>query len=69
VLLYNGIIADRRPESGNVLTTTLWSQLRKILPKDRQQTVVYGEACRLSAARLKELQVTFKQIPYDIGIR
>jgi len=69
VLLYNGIIADRRPEGGNVLTTSLWADLRKALPKDRREIVIYGEACRLSAARLKDLRITFKQIPYDIGMR
>ena len=69
VLLYNGIIADRRPESGNVLTTALWNDIRKLLPRDRRATVIYGEASRLSAPRLKDLKVTFKQIPYDISMR
>lgn len=69
VLLYNGIIGDRRPETGNVLTAALWNDLRKTLPRDRTAAVVYGEACRLSAARLRELKVTFKQIPYDVGMR
>jgi len=69
VLLYNGIIADVRPESGNVLTTAVWNGIRKLLPRDRQQTVIYGEACRFSASRLRDLKVTFKQIPYDISMR
>jgi adenine-specific DNA-methyltransferase len=69
VLLYNGIIADRRPESGNVLTTALWNDIRKLLPRDRRNTVIYGEASRFSASRLRNLKVTFKQIPYDISMR
>ena len=69
VLLYNGIIADRRPESGNVLTTGVWNDIRKLLPRDRRSTVIYGEASRFSASRLKDLKVTFKQIPYDIAMR
>lgn len=69
VLLYNGILADRRPESGNVLTTAIWTDVRKLLPRERRGTVVYGEASRFSAARLKDLKVTFKQIPYDVGMR
>jgi adenine-specific DNA-methyltransferase len=69
VLLYNGIIADRRPESGNVLTTALWNGIRKLLPRDRRNTVIYGEASRFSASRLKDLKVIFKQIPYDISMR
>jgi adenine-specific DNA-methyltransferase len=31
--------------------------------------VIYGEACRLSAVRLKELGITFKQTPYDVKAR
>ena len=69
VLLYNGIIADRRPESGNVLTTAVWNDVRKLLPRDRRDTVIYGEASRFSTSRLKDLKVTFKQIPYDISMR
>lgn len=69
VLLYNGLIGDRRPESGNVLTTRLWSHIETLLPADRRDTVIYGEACHLSKTRLRELGVTFKQIPYDIAIR
>ena len=69
VLLYNGILADRRPESGNVLTTGIWTDVRKLLPRERRGTVIYGEASRFSAARLRDLKVTFKQIPYDVGMR
>lgn len=69
VLLYNGIIADRRPESGNVLTTAVWNHVRPLLPRERRETVIYGEASRFSDARLKDLKIAFKQIPYDVGMR
>jgi adenine-specific DNA-methyltransferase len=31
--------------------------------------VVYGEACRLGAARLAQANVVFKHIPYDVKAR
>jgi adenine-specific DNA-methyltransferase len=68
-LLYNGILGDKRSDGGNVLTNVVWNDLNKALPKDIRDTVIYGEACRLSESRLKQLKITFKQIPYDIGIR
>lgn len=69
VLLFSGTLGISRPQEANVLTTSVWSALRKLLPAERQRTVVYGEACRLSESRLKELNVTFKQIPYEIRMR
>jgi adenine-specific DNA-methyltransferase len=69
VLLYNGILGDKSPNGGNVLTASVWNDLRQCLPVDVRQTTVYGEACHLSRARLKQLRATFKQIPYDVGIR
>jgi adenine-specific DNA-methyltransferase len=64
-LLYNGILGDKRPQGGNVLTS-------KVLPliEDPLTTipkVVYGEACRLSPATLASANITFKQTPYDIA--
>jgi adenine-specific DNA-methyltransferase len=69
VLLYNGALGDKNPQGGNVLTTSVWAELRNILPVECQRTVVYGEACKLSESRLKDLNVTFKQIPYHIRMR
>ena len=69
VLLYNGILGDKRPAGGNVLTSVILSQIERELPADRQRTVVYGEACRLSDARLRTAGITFKQIPYDLPAR
>ena len=30
--------------------------------------VIYGEGCRLGAARLKRENITFKQVPYEIRL-
>ena len=64
-LLYNGILGDRRPNSGNVLTRQLLSWLLETYPHDGPK-VIYGESSRIGAERLALAGVTFKQIPYDI---
>jgi len=64
-LLYNGILKDKAPDGGNVLT-------RKILdglPPHDGPKVVYGTACRVSLRVLKTKQVTFRQIPYEVRTR
>jgi adenine-specific DNA-methyltransferase len=68
-LLYNGILGDKRPEGGNVLTSAVLKHLESLQPHDGPR-IVYGECTRLlSQARLREAGVTFKQIPYDIKAR
>lgn len=61
-LLYNGILGDKRPQGGNVLTTKVLS----LLPTFDGPKVIYGETTRLGEARLKQQQISFKQIPYDV---
>ena len=61
-LLYNGILRDKRPDGGNVLTSRSLADL----PPHRGPKVIYGEATRLGAARLKTLGIVFKQTPYDV---
>jgi adenine-specific DNA-methyltransferase len=39
------------------------------LPPASGPKIIYGEACRLGQARLRELGITFKQTPYDIKTR
>ncbi len=68
-LLFNGILGERRPAGGNVLTQAVWDQLRGTIAGHDGASVIYGEACRLGTNRLKALNVTFKQIPYDIRMR
>jgi adenine-specific DNA-methyltransferase len=64
-LLYNGILGDKRPDGGNVLTMKTLQQL----PKHDGQKIIYGEACRISTTRLNQLGVVFKQTPYDLKAR
>lgn len=64
-LLYNGILGDRSPAGGNVLTSATLQALPDI--EKHQKVVVYGESCRLGAARLQRENITFKQIPYDVS--
>ncbi|MEQ1512821.1 MAG: site-specific DNA-methyltransferase [Lysobacteraceae bacterium] len=66
VLLYNGILGDRRPQGGNVLTHAVFDQLCALKPDHAGPWLIYGEACRLSPATLKRCGIAFKQIPYDI---
>lgn len=67
-LLYNGILGDRRPQGGNVLTSAVLAHLDTLFPHTGPR-VVYGETTRLGEARLREAGITFKQIPYDIKAR
>lgn len=68
VLLYNGILGDRRPAGGNVLTANVLAHLDALFPHPGPR-VIYGETTRLGEARLREACITFKQIPYDIKAR
>lgn len=64
-LLYNGILGDKRPQGGNVLT----SKMLAGIPAHGGKKVVYGETNRLSALQLEKYQIDFKQTPYDIKAR
>ena len=68
-LLYNGVLGDRRPAGGNVLTAPLFASLAAELPSHAGPWVIYGEACRMASARLFAAGVTFKQTPYDVKAR
>lgn len=61
-LLYNGILGDRRPQSGNVLTQAVLDSL----PKHNGRKIIYGEASRFGKPRLEAENIVFKQIPYDV---
>ena len=71
-LLFNGILGDKRPASGNVLTRDVLAALlalhAKVAPANTP-IVVYGESVRVGPARLAAGGVTFKQIPYDVRAR
>lgn len=64
-LLYNGILGDLRPASGNVLTRTVFRKL----PPHEGRKVIYGESRSLPEEVMRENNVVFKQIPYDIPAR
>jgi len=63
-LLYNGILKDKTPDGGNVLTTNVLSHL----PKHEGPKVIYGTACRIGAERLRRENVVFKQLPYKLRV-
>ena len=65
-LLYNGILGDKRPKSGNILNRPILKKLLKEYPfKGRK--IIYADACvGISEIELREQNITFKQIPYDI---
>ena len=68
-LLYNGILGDRRPQGGNVLTAAVLAALKALLPEHVGPWLVFGESCRLSPQRLAAEGLRFKQIPYEIKAR
>ena len=71
-LLFNGILGDKRPASGNVLTREVLAALLNLHTQRAPAStplVVYGESVRVGPARLAAAGVTFKQIPYDVRAR
>ena len=72
-LLYNGILGDKRPEGGNVLTRATLALIRAAIakadPKFAGPVTVYGEQSRITAPTLDREAVTFKQTPYDVKAR
>jgi adenine-specific DNA-methyltransferase len=68
-LLYNGVLGDRRPQGGNVLTTATLALIREAGGGGAGPLTIYGEASRLSEARLRTEGITFKQTPYDVKAR
>lgn len=67
-LLFNGILGDRRPAAGNVLTKAVLQHIKELFPHDGPM-VIYGETTRLGEATLAAEGVAFKQIPYDVKVR
>ena len=65
ILLFNGVLGDRRPASGNVLNVAVLDALRATCWHNGPK-VIYGEACRLGAARLAAEAIVFKQLPHAV---
>ena len=77
-LLYNGVLGDRRPVGGNVLTRATLAAIRHEIAQLRPELAaeppeypltVYGEQSRLAPATLARERIVFKQTPYDIRAR
>lgn len=72
-LLYNGVLGDRKPNNGNVLTRPTLDRIRcEIALRDADfagPLTIYGEQSRLSQATLAQQDIVFKQTPYDIKAR
>ena len=77
-LLYNGVLGDRRPAGGNVLTRPTLSAIRTEIAKVHPELAgertaypltVYGEQSRLAPATLARERIVFKQTPYDVRAR
>ena len=72
-LLYNGILGDKRPGGGNVLTratrTLIREDIAKLAPDFDGPLTVYGEQSLLTPATLDHERITFKQTPYDVKAR
>ena len=64
-LLYNGILGDKRPAAGNVLTGAVLDAMRHSCWHDGPK-VVYGEACLLGDARLAAADISFRQLPHAV---
>lgn len=63
-LLFNGVLDDRAPNSGNILTRAV---LSKLPPHDGPK-VIYGAGCLLGAERLRAERIIFRQTPYEVKV-
>lgn len=63
-LLFNGILGDRRPQGGNILTNAI---LEALPPHDGPK-IIYAAATKLGAGALQRANVIFKQTPYAIEV-
>ncbi len=64
-LLYNGVLGDRRPAGGNVLTNSVLAGLPPH-PEGKGSRIIFGEATRLSESTLARENIVFRQIPYSL---
>ena len=71
-LLFNGILGDKSTAGGNVQTREVLDALLALhasTPEPTAPLLVFGEACRLGPERLKQANVKFRHIPYDVKAR
>ena len=63
-VLFNGVLGDKRPDGGNILTEEVLDMLPGFDPD--LTNIVYGEASLLDEAELAAMGVRFKQLPHDL---
>jgi adenine-specific DNA-methyltransferase len=63
-LLYNGILKDKSPDGGNVLTRAVVAHL----PAHDGPKVIYCAGCFLGAERLRAARITVRQTPREIKV-
>ncbi|MCP3942937.1 MAG: site-specific DNA-methyltransferase [Desulfobacteraceae bacterium] len=63
-LLYNGVLGDKTPQGGNAITRAV---LVDLPPYDGPK-IVYGTSCRIGLTRLKQENIIFRQIPYELKV-
>lgn len=77
-LLYNGILGDKRPSGGNVLTRGTLGEIREqaaqahpsfVRDNPNYPLTVYAEQSRLTSTTLERERIAFKQTPYDVKAR
>jgi adenine-specific DNA-methyltransferase len=72
-LLYNGILGDKTPKGGNVVTRETLGIIREKIDKRwpgfNGPLTIYGEASHLSNTTLARQRIAFKQTPYEIKAR
>ena len=66
-LLYNGVLGDKRPAGGNVLTHAV-AEVLPPHPEGAGPRIVFGEACRLGDKALADYGITFRQVPFDLKV-
>lgn len=66
-LLFNGVLGDKRPQGGNVLTHRVLEALPPP-PDGAGLRVIYAEASRIGGERLKMMGIEFRQLPYEIKV-
>ena len=67
-LLFNGILGDRRPQGGNVLTRAVLDWLTLNFPHLGPR-VIFGESVRVGHDRLSLNNVVFRSIPHEVEAR
>ena len=65
-LLYNGILGDKAPASGNVLTRKLMKSLLADYPHEGPKIIYADAVVGITPRELEAAKITFKQIPYDV---